>query len=65
MPGNVVIMLVFQLHLKELIKVQKVKICRFYFLSFCPACFCDNAKKKKWVGRTTLNEEKKGDLLLI
>ena len=46
MPGNVVIMLVFQLHLKELIKVQKVKICRFYFLSFCPACFCDNVKKK-------------------
>ena len=60
MPGNVVIMLIFQL--KELIKVKKVKPCRFFFLSFSPAFFCDNAKK--WVGRTTLNEEKKGDVLL-
>ena len=49
MPGNVVIMLIFQL--KELIKVKKVKPCRFFFLSFSPAFFCDNAKKK--------NEEKK------
>ena len=38
MPGNVVIMLIFQL--KELIKVKKVKPCRFFFLFFC-----DNAKK--------------------
>ena len=44
MPGNVVIMLIFQL--KELIKVKKVKPCRFFFLSFSPAFFfCDNAKK--------------------
>ena len=42
MPGNVVIMLIFQL--KELIKVKKVKPCRFFFLSFSPL-FCDNAKK--------------------
>ena len=48
MPGNVVIMLIFQL--KELIKVKKVKPCRFFFLSFSPAFFfCDNAKK---VGRS-------------
>ena len=42
MPGNIVIMLIFQL--KELIKVKKVKPCRFFFLSFSPF-FCDNAKK--------------------
>ena len=48
MPGNVVIMLIFQL--KELIKVKKVKPCRFFFLSFSPAFFFrDNAKK---VGRS-------------
>ena len=62
MLGNVVIMLIFQL--KELIKVKKVKRCRFFFLSFSPAFFFV-IMSKKWVGRTTLNEEKKGDVLLI
>ena len=61
MPGNVVIMLIFQL--KELIKVKKVKPCRFFFLSFSPASFFV-IMPKKWVSRTTLNEEKKGDVLL-
>ena len=42
MPGNVVIMLIFQL--KELIKVKNVKPCSFFSLSFSPF-FCDNAKK--------------------
>ena len=60
MPGNVVILLIFQL--KELIKVKKVKPCPFFFLSFFPF-FRDNAKN--WVGQTTLNEEKKRDGLLI
>ena len=56
MPGNVVIMLIFQL--KELIKVKKVKPCRFFFLSFSPAFFCDNAKK---MGRSDdAKQRKKG-----
>ena len=63
MPGNVVIMLIFQL--KELIKVKKVKPCRFFFLSFSPAFFFFVIMPKKWIGRTTLNEEKMGDVLLI
>ena len=63
MPGNV-IMLIFQL--KELIKVKKVKPCRFFFLSFSPAFFLFFViMPKKWVSRTTLNEENKGDVLLI
>ena len=64
MPGNVVIMLIFQL--KELIKVKKVKLCRFFFLSF-PPFFCDNAKK---LGRSDDAKRRKkggclGDVLLI
>ena len=56
MRGNVVIMLIFQL--KELIKVKKVKLCRFFFLSF-PPFFCDNAKK---LGRSDdAKRRKKGE----
>ena len=54
MPGNVVIMLIFQL--KELIKVKKLKL----VVSFSfPLFFV--IMPKNWVGRTTLNEEKKED----
>ena len=60
MPGKVVIMLIFQL--KELIKVKNVKPCSFFSLSFSPFFVI---MLKNWVGRTTLNEEKKGDALLI
>ena len=58
MPGNIVIMLIFQL--KELMKIKKVKPCRFFFLSFSPFFVI---MAKDWVGRTKLNEEKKGDAL--
>ena len=56
MPGNVVIMLIFQL--KELIKVKKVKPCSFFFLSFSPVFFFfwDNAKK---VGRSDDTKRRK------
>ena len=60
MPLNVVIMLIFQL--KELIKAKKVKQCGFFSLFFSPFFVI---MPKNWVGRTTLNEEKKGDALLI
>ena len=59
MRGNIVIMLIFQL--KELIKIKEVKSCRFFFLSFSPFFFV--IMPKDWVGRTKLNEEKKGDAL--
>ena len=60
MPGNVVIMLIFQL--KELIKAKKVKQCGFFSLFVSPFFVII---PKNWVSRTTLNEEKKGDALLI
>ena len=56
MPGNVVIMLIFEI--KELIKVKKDQLCRFIFLCFLII-------PKNWVGQTTLNEGKTGDALLI
>ena len=61
MPGNVVIMLMSQL--KESIKVKKAKPCPFYFSFPFPLFFV--IMPKNWVGRTTLNEEKKRDALLI
>ena len=56
MPGNVVIMLIFQL--KELIKVKKLKLVVSFSFPF-PLFFV--IMPKNWVGRTTLNEEKKED----
>ena len=55
MPGNAVIMLFFQVKIINL--SPKNKPCRFFFLFL--------KMPKTWVCRTTLNEEKKGDGLLI
>ena len=55
MPGNAVIML----KLKELIKVRKVKPCRFFFLLFL-SLFFSKYQKTGGGGSTTLNEEKRG-----
>ena len=55
MPGNAVIML----KLKELIKVRKVKPCRFFFLLFL-SLFFSKCQKTGAGGSTTLNEEKRG-----
>ena len=56
MPGNAVIML----KLKELIKVRKVKPCRFFFLLFLSLFFSKCQKNWGVGGSTTLNEEKRG-----
>ena len=59
MPGNVVIMLIFQL--KELIKVKKLNLVVSFSFPF--PLFCDNAKK---LGRSDdAKRIKKGDALLI
>ena len=59
MPGNVVIMLIFQL--KELIKVKKLNL--VFFFSFLFSFFCDNPKK---TGRSDdAKRKKKGNALLI
>ena len=57
MHGNVVIMPIFQL--KELIKVKKLKLVVSFSFPF--PLFFYVIMPKNWVGRTTLNEGKKGD----
>ena len=53
---DVVIMLIFEI--KGIIKVKRVQLCRFFFIFFL-------IMLKNWAGGTTLNEEKRGDALLI
>ena len=59
MPGNVVIMLIFQL--KELIKVKKLKLVVSFSFPF-PLFFV--IMPKNWVGRTTLNEKRRIERML-
>ena len=57
MPGNAVIML----KLKELIKVRKVKPCRFFFLLFLSLFFSKCQKTGGGGGFDDAKRRKKGD----